>query len=351
VLALFLTASTVLCPQGTQQDSQATAFLHQIVRRVAFDIGSGQIKMQISDVDVTVNKIANVLFTDTAYVALREDLAKSLDGRFSIEIQNKTIDAISQLIRKALSYHPDAYHAVATESFRLAKNGLEFSKKIEEQTQLAVTIVTQEEEGILGFISAIYEANADPEKAISWDFGGGSFQITTQCNGRYVVYNGRLGKVPLKEALLKIQGKEDFFSPNPISQSEAEQAIEYIKGNISYIPFEIRNKLQNPDLSVLGIGIHPLWGMPNNSSYDKTRIWNEIESRLNLDDEMICIKDSISRERQQAAAYVVSNLILTYGIMDDLNIHRVNYVGTPGANAIGILLSPNYWNTKIGSPK
>jgi len=34
-----------------------------IQRRVAFDIGSGQIKMQVSDVDPTANKIVNVLLT------------------------------------------------------------------------------------------------------------------------------------------------------------------------------------------------------------------------------------------------------------------------------------------------
>ncbi|HXF29092.1 MAG TPA: hypothetical protein VN457_04520, partial [Chlamydiales bacterium] len=54
---------------------------HKIERRAAFDIGSGEIKMQVSDVDLTVNKIVNVLLTDTAVVRLRENLVKSLDGR------------------------------------------------------------------------------------------------------------------------------------------------------------------------------------------------------------------------------------------------------------------------------
>ena len=53
---------------------------HGIVRRGAFDIGSGQIKMQVADVNITVGKIAKILLTDNARVALREDLAKSLEA-------------------------------------------------------------------------------------------------------------------------------------------------------------------------------------------------------------------------------------------------------------------------------
>jgi hypothetical protein len=45
------------------------------------------------------------------------------------------------------------------------------------------------------------------------------------------------------------------------------------------------------------------------------------------------------------AAYRVSNLILAYGMMKALNIDQVQYVGTTGANAIGLLLSPQYWQT------
>ncbi len=48
-------------------------------------------------------------------------------------------------------------------------------------------------------------------------------------------------------------------------------------------------------------------------------------------------------EKKEASAYVVSNLILTYGIMEALDIKQVHYVGTQGANAIGALLSPKYW--------
>lgn len=64
-----------------------------------------------------------MLLTDSARVALREDLVKSLGDRFSLEIENKLVHAVTELIKKSEPFHPQAYHAVATEAFRLAKNG------------------------------------------------------------------------------------------------------------------------------------------------------------------------------------------------------------------------------------
>src|SRR5260221_1616498 len=77
-------------PSGAVEQLAPDAVPHKIERRAAFDIGSGQIKMQVSDVDLTVNKIVNVLLADTVYVGLREDLVKSLHGPLSPEMQQQT---------------------------------------------------------------------------------------------------------------------------------------------------------------------------------------------------------------------------------------------------------------------
>ncbi|MBS3904961.1 MAG: HAD-IA family hydrolase [Simkania sp.] len=318
---------------------------HTIVRRAAFDIGSGQIKMQVSDVDLTANKLVNILLTDTAYVGLREDLVNSLDGRLSAEIQNKTVAAISELMKKAALFHPEAYHAIATEPLRLASNANILVERIKNETGVPVTIVSQEEEGILGFISAVSETDVDLSQVVSWDLGGGSFQITTKHGDRYFVYQKKLGKTPMKNALLTIQGKDitQTLSPNPISQIQATQAIQYVKETMKDVPAELRQKLNDPHVIVLGIGINPLWGMPQSTHFDKTRVLKEIHCRLNLDDLAIRTLDAIPADRKEAFPHIVSNLILAYGVMEALNISQVHYVGTLGANAIGALLSPNYW--------
>ena len=69
----------------------------------------------------------------------------------------------------------------------------------------------------------------------------------------------------------------------------------------------------------------------------------ELEKRLGLDDDAIVIRDSIDKAHKDSAAFVVSNLVLAYGLMKTLGIQNVEYVGTTGANAIGTLLSSKYW--------
>jgi exopolyphosphatase/guanosine-5'-triphosphate,3'-diphosphate pyrophosphatase len=345
MFSFILSCCLATASLGSASTPNLDANPHKIERRAAFDIGSGQIKMQVSDVDLTVNKIVNVLLADTVYIGLREDLVKSVGCRLSPEIQNKAVNGILELIGKAAPFLPEAYHAVATEALRLAENGDALVERIKNETGVSVTIVSQEEEGILGFITAVNEVEVDHDKVVSLDFGGGSFQLSTKQGASYSVYQGKLGKTPMKSALLKIQGKDvdPALSPNPISKSDAMLAFQFIQAQCQDIPVELHQKLNDPDVVVLGIGINPLWGMQQSSLYDKSRILKELDVRLNLDDAAIRMKDSIPADRKEAFTHVVSNLILAYGIMDTLNITQVHYVGTQGANAIGTLLSPKYW--------
>jgi len=327
----FLLLSTLSLSAATEQT---------VVRRAAFDIGSGQIKMQVSDVDVTTNQIVDVLLIDFAVVPLREDVMKSLDGRLSLAMQDQAVQAISELMQKAAPFHPQAYRAVATESLRPAQNSDEFLERIQNETGLSVRVISQEEEGILGFISAVSTAKVDPDKAVSWDFGGGSFQITTKLEDRYIVYQGKLGSVPMKNAVLKIQGNKTE-SPNPISQFEADEALRMIAKSLEEMPEALRQKLQEPDVAVLSVGINPLWGLKDSTPFDRERLAQELKARLGLDDEAIMIKDGVQK---QYASRRVTNVLLVYGVMEALKMGQVHYVGTQGANAIGTLLSPTYWD-------
>lgn len=316
-----------------------------VVRRAALDIGSGQIKMQVADIDVRTNRIVNVLLNASAYVGLREHLSRSVDERFSVDIQCKTVKVIKRLVKKAAPFHPKAFHAIATEPLRLAKNGPELAERIAHEAHVPVTIVSQVEEGILGFISAVNEVEVDVDRVVVWDFGGGSFQITAKSEGQYKVYQGRLGKTPMKNALLRIQGKDiqPLMSPNPISKAEARQALQFVKENIKDIPAWLDQKLNHSDVVILGVGINPLWRMQSRTHYSRQHVFQALEDRLNLDDEALQLKEGIPAKRREAFLHVVSNLILAYGVMETLGISQVHYVGTPGANAVGTLLSPHYW--------
>lgn len=321
--------------------------LHRTVRRAAIDIGSVQIKMQVADVDIVTNKIAQTLFNTVINVPLREDLAKSTARRFSQEIQNTTIEVINELVRQSAPFGPQCCYGIATEPFRNAKNGKEFSDRITQETGVPISIIPPQEEGILGFLTAVNEANTDPEKTIAWDIGGGSFQITTKYADEYPLIVGKMGEIPVKNLLLQMQGKSaPCLSPNPVSSKEAISAIQKLKVSIKEIPKKLKEKLRHPNITVLGIGANPLWGMPQSSSYDIHRILKELNSRLYLSDDAIKKKDALANQNPDiwpAFAYVVPDLILAYGVMEKLGIRQVRHIETKAGNTTGVLLFSKYW--------
>lgn len=313
-----------------------------IVRRAAFDIGSGQVKMQIADLDLGSDTLVSVLLNENVRIPIREDLDKSLDETISPDFQDRLVSALAGLMEKAEPYLPSAYHAVATEALRLAKNGPQIVEKIKLVTGLTVTIVTQEEEGVLGFVAAVAEAGIDPDSSLVWDQGGGSLQFTIKEGDTYQVYQSKLGKVPFKRALLSIQGRDRLSnSPNPISKDEFQESLAFIKEQFTDFPEGLKQKLKS--MSVLRIGIHPLWGISDKNCFDKEGLLQLIEEYLTLNDEQICQKNHISPALKETATFIVVNLILAYGIMETLGIDTVRYVGTSGALSTGAMLTPHYW--------
>ena len=105
----------------------------QVVRRAAFDIGSGQVKLQVADVDVKTNTIVQKIHAETAFVPLREELTKSLNGRLSDPIQDKYVEAIKGLMDKAAAFNPEVFYAVVTEPLRMAVNGGELAARIKKE--------------------------------------------------------------------------------------------------------------------------------------------------------------------------------------------------------------------------
>lgn len=285
-----------------------TSLFGSIERRAAFDIGSGRIKMQVSDVDTELHKILNVLYVDQIRIPLREDLTQN-QGVLSEKILKDLLLSLLYLQEKASVFAPDAFFAIGTDTFRLAKNKNEVTAGIYNATKIPFQIISQEEEAILGFISALEGSHLDPHQVIIWDFGASSFQMITKSDDNFITYEGRLGKVSFYELLEKI-GKE--------------HAIDFVKRTVTEIPLE----LKAPNKSVLGIGIHPLWGMGyDKRPFSKEDLEKEISKRVDLREE----------------GYVLSNLLLAAGIMEAFAIKEVTYVGKDSANAIGVLLTESFW--------
>ncbi len=317
-----------------------------LATRAAFDIGSGKIKLQVAEVNLETNQIERVLFSDGTMVTLRQELLHSDDSTFSAATENKVLDVMSGLLQKAARYHPQAAVAVATESFRVAKNGACLAKKIATTFNLPTSIICQEQEGILGFLSAASLSEKDPRAIACLDIGGGSFQVSAQMADRYHIYHGNLGKATTKHLILTMQGKElkrQRASPNPMSENEVDAALQHIQSKVRAIPDAMLNILQDRRTTVIGIGAHPQVLLTKDVIYSQEDVRNAISSRLNLGDDCILTVDPSPNTHKISPVHVLSDLVLAYGLMSSWGIDRIHYIATPAGITTGLLLSPKYW--------
>ena len=151
------------------------------IRRGAFDIGSGSIKLQVSD--VLVSRTTTTVIEKTHYSAERpcafgSDYLKATDGdgKLSESIQEKGRQTLRELFNIGEALGCTQYSAVATAVFRKATNGDSFlNDAVRDALGINVQIVTHDMEAELGYSTA--QAVSQLSNCIAWDSGGGSFQI------------------------------------------------------------------------------------------------------------------------------------------------------------------------------
>lgn len=339
-LLLLLWISTQPFINETQGFAASTE--SQIVTRAAFDFGSGSVKLQVAEVDLSNNHIVKTLYAEKIPVDLSQDLSQSIDAKFSPEIQAEAVRVMTQLKNRAEAYQPEAYSGVATEAFRIAKNGQELIDSIREKVGIPLKIISQEEEAIVGFAAAVSTKGIAAQDALVWDIGGGSLQIVTQVGDSYEIFKANLGKVPMKNFIIsELQCKDvnQTYSPNPISAEHGIQAIQFVKEQTGEIPAKILEKLADPKVVVLGIGAQPKSVRYPDRGYTSDDVYAHIQRGLNLSDQ-----DILKMFYQDAIpAYVVSDLILVYGVMTTVGIENVQFVETVSGNSSGVMITPSYW--------
>lgn len=167
-----------------------------VVRRAAFDIGSGSTKLQCSDCElmidpytsaVTQTRILKDLYGIERPVQFGADLKCSSDGKLSKRIQQEGLAVFKELKSEADALGASEFHAIATEVFRKAANGAEYLESIQD-LGVHVTILTQEMEAELGFgsVQAVLAVNGGSPAQCVWDSGGMS-GITSTRAGKFLL--------------------------------------------------------------------------------------------------------------------------------------------------------------------
>lgn len=262
--------------------------------QAVFDLGSGKIKMQVADVQE--------MKTTTLYTAA-EKIGQGFNNEQSVlssELQARIVEVIKALKIQAEEFHPVHFKGFATAMFRKDHRGGEVVQNISALTCVQIEVISEEEEGILGFLTIVQERELDPERIVVLDIGSGSFQITCRVNEAYLTYSVPIGRNSMHE-LVK---RKEF--------STLEQVLEGIDPGI-------RRKISLPDSIVIGIGAHARPLLKSKSVYDR----DDVEAALSAD-----ITDDLD----------YSDLILAKAIMETLSIPQIRYMGSNAGNTSGFLL-------------
>lgn len=315
----------------------ATSVYGDIVKRAALDIGSGETKILIADVDTDTNKIEKIHFQSYAVIKLRNDLAASIDNTLSPEIQTQLISTLNHY--KTLDFSPDQWFGVGTSVFRTASNGQEVLDRVKAETGVTIYLASQVEEGEIGFQSAVAASGLDANQVIAWDSGGGSFQITTLDEDQLAMYGEEFAMVlATREVVSTIRGNifDPKQSPNPMTKEEADQLASIIQHEkLPLVP----EWLAQTDKKVVGFG-----GASSIFSSGYIATGKEVYTAVDVLEAIYKLTGKTDSELgmfPQPQEGIVG-LTLLYSVMQHCGIGEVSYHKTNGA-CEGLLIIPRYW--------
>jgi len=351
--------------------------------RAALDIGSSQHKMMVAEV-VQYNgsyHISKVLHEQQIAVYLNDSFVSGKSKDLSREILSESEEALQVLIAKARSLGATRITGVATAVFRKAKNGEKYLQNVSAEFGIKIVLVTQQMEGELGYLTACAHTVPSPAstiphtKIVSWDSGGGSFQLTSQSSKTKVisVYQGPIGNANVLALLSKIRSTE--FAPgkscNPVLEHEWLTLTEEIQAVIlqeqNTTPEWLVKKLHHKDCLVVGIGNHTSLfrvarDVTGRELFDRNDVLLGVKSLFGLSDEKLAeamaekrskfAKSAIHEAKYPEVGTIMAKLALVYAVMTSLDIRNVLYKHSVGSCA-GILLEEMFWvsyNPEIPQP-
>ena len=323
---------------------QASPLTARLVR-AALDVGSGQTKMTVAAVDETTGRPTQVLFAEETPLLLGHDFKQSKNGRLSDNILLELENILTHYRTIATDLGTTEFVGVATAVFRESKNGADFINNMKDKLDLRLEVISQEEEGMMGFLSAVAASGKEAQNIIAWDSGGASFQITLSEGESVEVYKGPWGASKVQAAMVELQGK-DFTKIQTVNPAKLEHVVALQQKIIKSLPplsQKLKARLSNPAVDVVAIGgPYSAFKMvaltTHKQFFTKEDVWAQIEVLTGLTDEQL----SQYPEKEM----LIPRLTLIHTVMKHFDIPRVHYFQTVGST-LGILMSPQLWPVPV----
>ncbi len=195
-------------------------------RIAAIDIGSNSVRVVVAEQSADGYR---VLDEERENTRLASSLSRT--GELEHEAMDASVTALRSFVTMARGFGVRAIRAIATSAVRDAKNGPEFCQRVQEETGVAVEVISAREEGRLSFLSVARAFDVASKQVAIADIGGGSTEILLASSGIVdEVYTTRLGAVRVTEAC----GLGDKCSPRSIAKAHR------------YINTELKKRARKP---------------------------------------------------------------------------------------------------------
>lgn len=313
------------------------------ITRAAVDVGSGSIKLTIAKVDQKSNKIHQVLYSEEHPVPFKRDMQVGGKSLLSEKVQRVAFETLSNLQKELVIHRPTEWKGIATAASRQAKNAPEMFQKINEDLGIDISIISQNEEGRLGFATAAVVSGTPQEKLIAVDSGSGSFQVTTLVDGQLEVIEGQLGYIPSLEMLMEIRGQKlDLQTPPAtVTLKEAELLVKKMRSKMPSASNVFLQRAKDPSNRIVGIGNENfIFAMGatgvGKETFTKEELWQ-------------AIVDHAGRPAEELKGFskpdtAVLGMVLLYSIMDSMGLDQLTSCYSNGS-CEGLLVDQEYWGS------
>jgi exopolyphosphatase / guanosine-5'-triphosphate,3'-diphosphate pyrophosphatase len=143
----------------------------------ALDLGTNNCRLLVASPQSADFSAPSFKVFDSFSRIVRLGEGVSASGALSPDAMERTLAALKACQKKLGKYKLTASRFVATEACRRASNSIEFLKRVQGETGLAIDIISSEEEARLAFMGCSSLLTEGSTQAIVFDIGGGSTEL------------------------------------------------------------------------------------------------------------------------------------------------------------------------------
>ena len=200
----------------------------------AIDLGTNSVHMVIVRIEPSLPSFS-IIGKEKETVRLGD---REIDtGNLKSEIMERTITALSRFQEIAKTLDAEAVIAVATSAIREAPNGKDFLRRIKEELNLDVDLISGEEEARRIYLGVLSGMEFNNEAHIIIDIGGGSTElILGDSHEERCLTSSKVGAVRLTSELITTDPINDneFNYLQAYARGMLERAIEEISEHINF---------------------------------------------------------------------------------------------------------------------